>query len=42
MIGWRCCIGPTEAEFVHVLGTFPLVSQKVKGDALAAYVAMVP
>ena len=27
----------TEAEFVHILGTFPLVAQEVKDAALAAY-----
>jgi hypothetical protein len=29
--------GLSEAEFAHVLGTFPLVSAEVKAAALAAY-----
>ncbi|EYB66520.1 hypothetical protein DEIPH_ctg103orf0049 [Deinococcus phoenicis] len=34
--------GLTEAEFTHVLGTFPLVAQEVKDAALAAYRALRP
>ena len=29
--------GLTDAEFAYVLGTFPLVDERVKADALAAY-----
>jgi hypothetical protein len=29
--------GLSEAEFVHILGTFPLVSAEVKAAAVAAY-----
>jgi len=31
--------GLTEAEFVHILGTFPLVEEQVKAEALAAFAA---
>lgn len=34
--------GLTEAEFAHILSTFPIVDQQVKDDALAAYREQIP
>ncbi|HEX8450920.1 MAG TPA: RNA-binding domain-containing protein [Longimicrobium sp.] len=34
--------GLTEAEFAHILGTFPLVAKETKDAAMAAYQALTP